>query len=289
MQQSFLNLPNIVNIASVPHRSPFRYPGGKTWLVPRIREWLMSLPQRPKEFIEPFAGGGIIALTVAFENLADHVTMIELDNQVAAVWKVILSDDALWLADQIESFNLSYEEVYHFLNQPAKELKTQALQTIIKNRVNRGGILANGAGMIKKGENGKGLSSRWYPQTLKKRIIDIYAIRNKITFIEADGLKILEKQLDRNDIAVFIDPPYTISSKKAGSRLYNHSTIDHEKLFKVASSMACQFLMTYDLAEEVLSLAKLNNLDTKCIAMKNTHHAKMNELLVSKALNWIQS
>ncbi len=27
-------LPGIVNVASVPQRSPFRYPGGKTWLVP---------------------------------------------------------------------------------------------------------------------------------------------------------------------------------------------------------------------------------------------------------------
>lgn len=27
----------IVNVASVPQRSPFRYPGGKTWLVPHIR------------------------------------------------------------------------------------------------------------------------------------------------------------------------------------------------------------------------------------------------------------
>jgi|SRR2546428_13760764 len=49
---------NIVNVASVPHRSPFRYPGGKTWLVPRVREWLASLPQRPALFVEPFAGGG---------------------------------------------------------------------------------------------------------------------------------------------------------------------------------------------------------------------------------------
>ena len=24
----------IVNVASVPQRSPFRYPGGKTWLIP---------------------------------------------------------------------------------------------------------------------------------------------------------------------------------------------------------------------------------------------------------------
>jgi len=33
----------IVNVAAVPHRSPLRYPGGKTWLVPRIRLWLHSL------------------------------------------------------------------------------------------------------------------------------------------------------------------------------------------------------------------------------------------------------
>ena len=34
----------IVNVASVKHLSPFRYPGGKTWLVPRVREWLATLP-----------------------------------------------------------------------------------------------------------------------------------------------------------------------------------------------------------------------------------------------------
>jgi hypothetical protein len=44
----------IVNVASVPHRSPFRYPGGKTWLVPRVRRWLLSPPKRPNEFIELF-------------------------------------------------------------------------------------------------------------------------------------------------------------------------------------------------------------------------------------------
>ncbi len=36
---------HIVNVASVPQRSPFRYPGGKTWLVPRIRQWLKSLAE----------------------------------------------------------------------------------------------------------------------------------------------------------------------------------------------------------------------------------------------------
>ena len=53
---------DIVNVASVPHRSPFRYPGGKTWLVPRVRQWLASI-ERPHELIEPFAGGAIVGLS----------------------------------------------------------------------------------------------------------------------------------------------------------------------------------------------------------------------------------
>lgn len=33
---------HVVNVASVPQRSPFRYPGGKTWLVPTARRWFSS-------------------------------------------------------------------------------------------------------------------------------------------------------------------------------------------------------------------------------------------------------
>lgn len=171
MQLSFLNEPHhgpIVNVAMVPQRSPFRYPGGKTWLVPRIREWLASLPTAPTEFIEPFVGGGIVSLTVAFERLAQHITMVELDDQVAAVWQTILNGDGLWLAERIATFDLTAESVLVALTAAPSALQEQAFQTILKNRVNRGGILAPGAGKVKYGENGKGLKSRWYPQTLKR-------------------------------------------------------------------------------------------------------------------------
>ena len=98
----------VVNVASVPQRSPFRYPGGKTWLVPRIRQWLASLPTKPSKFIEPFAGGAIVGLTVAFEQLADLVILVERDEQVAAVWQTIINTEggAGWLANQIVTFHL---------------------------------------------------------------------------------------------------------------------------------------------------------------------------------------
>lgn len=97
----------VVNVASVPQRSPFRYPGGKTWLIPRIRQWLGSLPQRPAELIEPFAGGAIVSLTVTAEGLADHVTMVELDDAVAAVWQTIIHDDGGGSGSPMKSPHLS--------------------------------------------------------------------------------------------------------------------------------------------------------------------------------------
>lgn len=279
-------LTGIVNVASVPKRSPFRYAGGKTWLVPRIRQWLTSLPERPSHLIEPFAGGGIVGLTAAFEELAKHVTLVEMDCDVAAVWQTIIEDDGEALAESIINFELTPENVEAILSQPPKNTAARAFMTIVKNRVNRGGILARGTGLIKYGENGKGLTSRWYPATLKKRILDILEVRSRLSFIQGDGLAVMREHTIDPAAAFFIDPPYTASTKRAGSRLYTHSCIDHEELFKVTADLAGDFLMTYDDADEVRELARQHNFDTLLIPMKNTHHTTMHELLIGRNLDW---
>lgn len=286
-QYSFLpQKDKIVNVASVPLRSPFRYPGGKTWLVPRIRRWLASLPSKPDEFIEPFTGGGIVGLTVAFEDLANRVTLVELDHQIAAVWKTILYGDGEWLANMIVDFDFSAEMVEAELARTDLSIKEQAFQTILKNRVNRGGILAPGAGKVKYGENGKGLASRWYPETLSNRIRKITKIRDKFTFIEGDGIEVLEENSHLTGAVFFIDPPYTAGGKRAGNRLYTHYELDHDKLFNVSSRLTGDFLMTYSNDKDVKNLARKYHLAMKEIAMKNTHHAKMTELLIGRNLDW---
>lgn len=278
----------IVNVASVKQRSPFRYPGGKTWLVPIVIQWMFHQPKRPKEFIEPFAGGAIVGLTVAFERLAEHVTLVELDEQVAAVWKTLITGDYQWLADRIIHFELTSENVDHVLAEPGSSIEEKAFQTILKNRIQRGGILAPGAGRVKNGENGKGIKSRWYPATLYKRILAIGGLRERLTFIEGDGLQILEENVPHTDIAYFIDPPYTAAGKKAGARLYTHSEIDHERLFSLAQTLEGDFLMTYDNAVMVQQMAEQHGLMSETIAMKNTHHAEMTELLIGRNLAWLQ-
>lgn len=280
----------IVNVASVPHRSPFRYPGGKTWLVPYIRRWIGSQETRPiKHFFEPFAGGGIVSLTVAAEQLSNHVTMVELDEDVASVWQTIFGEHGEWLADRIVKFEINENTVDFILGHEPPSLQERAFQTILKNRVNHGGILANGAGRLKHGENGKGMKSRWYPQTLKNRILDIIKMGKKITFIQGDGFDVIRQNIEMKDALFFIDPPYTVAGKKAGTRLYRYSEVNHNELFELASQIVGDFLMTYDNAEGVRELASQYNFDTHIIAMKNTHNIKMTELLIGRNLDWARS
>ena len=273
----------VVNVASVPQRSPFRYPGGKTWFVPTFRQWMKRSNPKETTLIEPFAGGGIVSLTAAFENLANKILMVELDEEIAAVWDTIINQGkGDWLADQIMDFELTMENARDEIIRKKKSIKEKAFATILKNRIYHGGILANGSGMLKHGENGKGISSRWYPGTLKKRIKEIGLVKDKIEFLKKDAFKVIERYKDDKKCVFFVDPPYTV----AGKRLYTHSVIDHEKLFALLSKVKGSFLITYDDADEITGLAEEFGLEYRRIPMKTTHHITKYELIISDSFDW---
>jgi DNA adenine methylase len=273
-----------VNVASVPRRSPFRYPGGKTWLVPYIRSWLGSRKPTAGILIEPFAGGGIVALTAAFDELAEHCVLVERDSGVAAVWHTILSGQAPWLIDRILKFDLNKETVTTVLGQEALTQRERAFAVILRNRVQRGGIMARGAGLVKSGENGNGIRSRWYPETLARRIQEIATVRERLTFIEGDGLEVIRRYADDDTAAFFVDPPYTLAAR----RLYPHWQLDHRGLFQLLAGVKGDVLCTYDNTREISLLAAEFGFETQAIAMKNTHHAKMTELIIGRDLSWLR-
>ncbi len=136
---------------------------------------------------------------------------------------------------------------------------------------------------MKKGENGKGIASRWYAKTLSKRIIEIGERRDRIICLPGDGIRFIVANSHRPDAVFFIDPPYTV----AGRRLYVHSEIDHEELFRVSAKIKGDFLMSYDNAEPVRALARKFKFAMKEVAMKNTHHTVMSELLIGRNLAWL--
>jgi DNA adenine methylase len=279
-----------VNVSSVPQLSVFRYPGGKTWFVPYLRLWLKSKHPRPQLLCEPFGGGGIIGLTCAAEKLSSSVHINELDPIVAAVWHTILSDDYEWLCNRITTFDLTYDNVVEVLSMDTEDTRSRAFKTILRNRCGHGGILAEGGGLLKHGENGRGIASRWYPSTLDRRIRTINAMKDRILFTQEDALEVIQKYSGDKSVSYFVDPPYTAgkNGKRAGKRLYRYSEIDHENLFQLMSEVKGDYLITYDNDPEVLELALINGMNTALIPMKNTHNATMNELIISNSMQWME-
>jgi DNA adenine methylase len=242
---------------------------------------------KPRVLVEPFAGGGIISLTALFENLVEKAVMVELDDEIAAVWESVVNGDAEWLANRILTFNMTKEAVLQELKKTPDTKREKAFQTILKNRTLHGGILAEGSRFIKYGENGKGIRSRWYPGTLAKRLVNLNHVVSRIDFRCDDGLKVMMEFSAIQEAVYFIDPPYTAGGKKAGKRLYKHYDLDHECLFTVCESLKGDFLMTYDHAEEVKEMARRHGFQMRLIPMTNTHHTTMKELVIGRDLLWM--
>ena len=275
----------VVNVAQVPQRSPLRYPGGKTWLVPHIREWL-NIIDSPQLLIEPFAGGGITSLTAIMEDLIPRCLMVELDEDVAAFWVAALYNTDL-LVQRIDGFTPTRENVDLLAQTQPRTVVERGFRTLVLNRTRRGGILAPGAALTRTGENGRGITSRWYPDTIKQRLTRIAEYADHIDFLAADGITILERQLLEGlqpGTLVFVDPPYTAAGKQAGRRLYTHNYIDHARLFHVLAQIAergGEVMATYDESPEILALIKHYGFHAVRVMMKNTHHDHISELVIT--------
>ena len=288
------------NVASVPQRSPLRYPGGKTWLAPHLRAWLGSVDPAPTVLLEPFAGGAISSLTAVMEGLVARCLLAELDEDVAAFWQAALHHNDKLVA-RIRDFDLTRHSVERLAveTRADEDVVARGFRTLVLNRTRRGGILAEGAALNRAGENGRGVASRWYPDTIIARLKALAEYAGRIEFRHTDGLRLLEETLasglessggesaggkpaGRNlRMAVFVDPPYTAGGKRAGRRLYNHNVVDHPRLFAALAEGGADFLMTYDDAPEIRELIGQYGFHAVRIPMKNTHHAQVWELAIT--------
>jgi DNA adenine methylase len=112
-------------------------------------------------------------------------------------------------------------------------------------------------------------------------------MRNKITFIQGDGMDLLQRMKYNTNTVFFIDPPYTAGRKKTGARLYTHFELDHAELFRLVKGLRGKFLMTYSDSRAVRDLASLYEFDVRTVNMKSAHHKKKKELLISSDLSWL--
>ena len=264
-------------VAAVPNRSPLRYPGGKTWLIPHIREWLLQTTGPKSLLIEPFAGGATASLTAVMEGYCKSAFMVEWDLDIAAFWEAALLHSEE-LIDRIRRFDCTVERVDELFRQEPETVVDHGFRSLVLNRAAYGGITTRRAGRI------KDVAARWYPNTLIKRLDDIARVGKKLRFFSGDGMRIIKsRRFDRASVSWFIDPPYTVDGgKSAGTRLYAKSEIDYGALFARLADSNMNFLMTYDVSEEIIDIIDRYKFYAVTVQMKGNTHKVKSELIITR-------
>ncbi len=245
--------------------SPLRYPGSKRGLVSYVNEVLKINALKPSLYIEPFIGGGSIAINLLNENLVDRAILIDLDPWITSFWQTVFFDTK-WLMDQIENMEVSIENWCSFKKSTPVSIRDQALTCFFLNRTSFSGILENHAGPI----GGKNQKSD-YPidcrftsttrKTLLARIEQISRFRDRIYGIwncswDDAFLEIRSEQkagkLPLGNLFFYLDPPF-FEEAEALYRFY-FSEQDHKALRDCLLTLHDKWLLSYDSAEQVEAL-----------------------------------
>ncbi|WP_299653559.1 DNA adenine methylase [uncultured Jannaschia sp.] len=239
--------------------SPLRYPGGKTSMVRLVSTIMQANGVDRGVYIEPYAGGGGLALALLFDGHVSAIRLNDVDPAIAALWRCMLDRTEDFIAT-VEAVPVTVEEwdrqraIYQSGPECGDEMSF-ALATLFLNRTNRSGIIKTG-GMIggRKQDGRYRIDCRFNKETIADRIRRVAKYRRQITFTQADALDFLQEHRETPDYRsfMFIDPPYYA----AGAELYTsfYTPEDHEQLAGVISAIERPWIVTYDAAPEISRL-----------------------------------
>lgn len=227
--------------------SPLRYPGGKGGLAPFLGRLIQMQKRRPETYVEPFAGGAGAAVRLLYDEYVDHIVLNDLDAGVAAFWRAVFhaTED---FARLIETEDISigawhkHHGTYAARAESDDDLRL-GFATFFLNRTNRSGILsARPIGGLQQTGAWK-IDARFNRDALAWRVRELGNYRNRVTVTEEDGVRLVERFLDKVHF-VYADPPYL----QRGSDLYLNALTweDHQRLAKALRRARSRWMLTYD-------------------------------------------
>jgi DNA adenine methylase len=241
--------------------SPLRYPGGKRRLVPYLAALLRENELQPGLFVEPFAGGASVALELAALGIVKRIALADLDPWVASFWNTVFYD-CDWLCRRIETIDVTLATWDRLKHTKAQSQRWQALACLFLNRTSFNGALHRSAGPIggRAQTSEYDLACRFPRQRLVRRLraCEQLAKDGKVAWVRClsaeNAIRDARREATEAGETTFfyLDPPFWAKS----SHLYRYGFVDfhHEELAEVLRWLREPWLLSYDLADEVVEL-----------------------------------
>ena len=239
--------------------TPLRYPGGKGKLVEFIKLVFEENELLDGNYVEVYAGGAAIAITLLVHSYASRVYLNDLNSSVYAFWKCVI--------EQPEELSKAINDVKVTMDEWHKQKAIQEDQenhtplevgfsTFFLNRTNRSGIIWGGV-IGGKQQTGKWkLDARFTKPNLIRRIEKIAMFSSRIRLYNKDAsdfIKDVLPELPSDKSLVYLDPPYYEMGKGLYENHYKHD--DHVAISRlVKNQIKLPWIVSYDYAPEIMEM-----------------------------------
>lgn len=237
--------------------TPLRYPGGKGRLTQFVADLIECNGLTGCHYVEPYAGGAGIAITLLYLEYASHIHLNDLNRSVHAFWHSVLNEPDE-LCRLVRDTSPTMDE---WRRQKAVQIDTDAsrlalgFSTFFLNRTNRSGIIKGGVIGGKEQSGEWKLDARLNAKDLTRRIEKIASYSSRISLYNLDAADLIKNILPTlpPTTLVYLDPPYYVKGKGLYEDHYRHD--DHANIAGlVRASIKQPWIVSYDNVEPIREL-----------------------------------
>lgn len=237
--------------------TPLRYPGGKGKLAPFVKQLFAYNNLNDGTYVEPYAGGAGVAMSLLLEGFAWDVVINDLDPYVHAFWWATLNDSETMsrkVYDTAVTLDTWVAQKNVIANAQDHSQTEIGFATFFLNRTNRSGILQAGVIGGKKQNGNYLIDARFNKQELLKRFELIALYKGRIHLYNMDALDFIISAIPqiKSKCLVYFDPPYYNKGKMLYRNCY--SPEDHAKIATAIRTLSVPWIVTYDNVPEIVQL-----------------------------------
>ena len=233
----------------MPFYSPLRYPGGKRKLAGFLKSAFEANDLCDGTYVEPYAGGAAVALSLLLEHYAWRVIINDADPNVYAFWWAVLNDTeglVRLIRDTPVDMDQWHRQKQILRSSSYESLLKRGFAAFFLNRTNRSGIIDGGVigGQAQAGRYK--VDVRFNKADLSQRIELIAQHKNRIEVFGLDALELVRQVVPTlsSKSLIYFDPPYYVKGRDLYANYYRHD--DHVHIAQTVRMLRVPWIVTYD-------------------------------------------
>lgn len=236
--------------------SPLRYPGGKLKVVDYVKRLFEANDLLDGTYIEPYAGGASVALTLLFSEYASRIRINDIDRSIFAFWHSVLNEtEALCRMITDTPVNMDVWQVQREVQARKQdaELLELGFSTFFLNRTNRSGILSGGVIGGKEQTGNYLIDARFNKKDLIERIESVAEYADRIELTSLDAVELIKSiRMPAEKSFCYLDPPYYVKGRDLYLNYYNDD--DHRDIAKAIKKYKGKWIISYDAVDFIKEL-----------------------------------